>query len=82
MIKKINNEILAIEILPNQEYILAVLSNFKINILSYDTLNKIKECDLDDGDFNDISKDNNIFKNAYISFKSSGDLFAISYVME
>ena len=79
--KKINNEIIAIEISSNQEYIVAVLSNFKINVLSYDTLNKINECDLDDGDLSDISKDNNICKNAYISFKSSGDLFGIAYTI-
>ena len=79
--KKINNEIIAIEISPNQEYIIAVLSNFKIIVLSYDTLSKINECDLDDGDLSDISKDNNICKNAYISFKSSGDMFGISYTI-
>ena len=80
--KNRNNEIIAFEISPNQEYIIAVLSNFKIIVLSYDSLNKINECDLDDGDLSDISKDNNICKKAYISFKSSGDLFGISYNYE
>ena len=79
--KKINNEILSIEISPNQEYIIAVLSNFKIVVLIYDTLTKINECDLDDGDFSDISKDNYICKKAYISFKSSGDLFGVAYTI-
>ena len=79
--KNINNEIIAIEISSNQEYIIAVLSNFKILALSYDTLSKINECDLDDGDLSDISKDNNICKKAYISFKSSGDLFSIAYTI-
>ena len=79
--KKLNNEIIAIQISSNQEYIVAVLSNFKIIVLSYDTLTKINECDLDDGDLSDISKDNNICKKAYISFKSSGDLFGISYTI-
>ena len=79
--KNINNEIIAIEISSNQEYIIAVLSNFKIIALSYDTLNKINECNLDDGDLSDISKDNNICKKAYISFKSSGDLFSIAYTI-
>ena len=79
--KNINNEIIAFEISPNQEYIIAVLSNFKIIALSYDSLNKINGCDLDDGDLSDISKDNNICKKAFISFKSSGDLFGISYTI-
>ena len=79
--KKLNNEIIAMQISSNQEYIIAVLSNFKINVLSYDNLAKINECDLDDGDFSDISKDNNICKKAYISFKSSGDMFGISYTI-
>ena len=79
--KKINNEIIAIEISPNQEYIIAVMSNFKIIVLSYDTLTKINECDLDDGDLSDITKDNNICKKAHISFKSAGDLFSISYTI-
>ena len=79
--KQINNEIIAIEISPNQEYIIAVLSNFKIIVLSYDTLNKINECDLDDGDLSDISKDNYICKKANISFKSTGDLFGIAYTI-
>jgi len=79
--KKINNEIIAMQISSNQEYIIAVLSNFKINVLSYDNLAKINECDLDDGDLSDISKDNNICQKAYISFKSSGDLFGISYTI-
>ena len=79
--KKINNEIISIEISPNQEYIIAVLSNFKTIVLSYDTLNKINECDLDDGDLSDISKDKNICREAYISFKSSGDLFGIAYTI-
>ena len=79
--KKINNEIIAMQISSNQEYIIAVLSNFKINVLSYDNLAKINECDLDDGDLSDISKDNNICKKAYISFKSSGDMFGISYII-
>ena len=77
--KKINNEIIALEISPNQEYIIAVLSNFKIVVLSYDSLSKINEGNLDDGDLSDISKDNNICKKANISFKSSGDLFGIAY---
>ena len=79
--KQINNAIIAIEISPNQEYIIAVLSNFKIIVLSYDTLNKINECDLDDGDLSDISKDNYICKKANISFKSTGDLFGIAYTI-
>ena len=79
--KNINNEIIAMEISPNQEYIIVVMSNFKIIVLSYDTLNKINECNLDDGDLSDISKDNNICKKANISFKSSGDLFSISYTI-
>ena len=79
--KKINNEIISMEISPNQEYIIAVLSNFKIIAISYDNLSKINECDLDDGDLSDTSKDNNICKKAYISFKSSGDLFGVSYTI-
>ena len=81
--KKINNEIISIEISPNQDYIIAVLSNFKIVVLSYDTLIKKNECDLDDGDLSDISKDKNknICQKAYISFKSSGDLFGIAYTI-
>ena len=79
--KNTSNEIIAFELSPNQEYIIAVLSNFKIVVLSYDSLSKINECDLDDNDMSDITKDNNICKQAYISFKSSGDIFGIVYTI-
>ena len=79
--KKINNEILSFEVSPNQEYIIAILSNFKIVLLSYDTLSKTNECDLDDGDMSDIKKDNSLCKKACISFKSSGDIFGVSYTI-
>ena len=79
--EKIKNEIIAFEVSPNQEYIIAILSNFKVLLLSYDSLSKTKECDLDDGDFSDIIKDNSICSKASISFKSSGDIFGVSYTI-
>lgn len=79
--KNVNNEIIEIEISSNQEYIIAILCNFKINALSYDTLNKINECELDDEDLSDIYKDNNIGKNSYISFNLSGDFFDNIYIL-
>ena len=75
------NEIIAFEISPNQEYIIAVLSNFKLLVLSYDNLSKINECDLDDKDMSDITKDNSLCKKANISFKSSGDIFGVAYTI-
>ena len=75
------NEIIAFEISPNQEYIISVISNFKIFVLSYDSLSKINEGDLDDNDMSDITKDNSLCKKAYISFKSSGDIFGVSYTI-
>ena len=75
------NEIIAFAISPNQEYIIAVLSNFKLLVLSYDNLSKINECDLDDNDMSDITKDNSLCKQACISFKSSGDIFGVAYTI-
>ena len=79
--KNIKNEIIAFEISPNQEYIISVLSNFKIVVLSYDTLSKINECDLDDNDLSDITKDNCLCQKADISFKTSGDIFGVAYMI-
>ena len=79
--KNTSNEIIALELSPNQEYIIAVISNFKIFFLSYDTLSKLNECDLDDNDMSDITKDNSKCNKAYISFKSSGDIFGIIYTI-
>ena len=79
--KNLKNEIIAFELSPNQEYCIGVLSNFKLILLSYDTLSKTNECDLDDKDMSDITKDNCLCSKAYISFKSSGDIFGISYTI-
>ena len=79
--KNSSNEIISLELSPNQEYIIAVISNFKIYVLSYDNLSKLNECDLDDNDLSDIAKDNSLCKKAYISFKSSGDIFGVIYAI-
>ena len=79
IIEEPNIKIISMENSPNQEIIVLVLSNFKLIILSYDSLTKINESNLDDGDLSDISKDNNICEEAKISFKSNGDLFGVIY---
>ena len=81
-IKKIiedpNIKIISMETSPNQEIIVIILSNFKLITLSYDTFSKLNECDLDDGDLSDISKEKEC-EEAEISFKSNGDLFGVIY---
>lgn len=72
-------QLIAMESSPNQEYIIAVMSNYELFFLNYANFEVISTCQLDDNDLSDITKDNSLCAGASISWKGSSDLFAVLY---
>ena len=71
-------KLIAMKASPNQEHIIAVLSNYTLLLISYDTLSVINKCSVDDNDLSKVNE-SDILKEADISFKQNGDLFAVNY---
>ena len=71
-------KLIAMKASPNQEHIIAVLSNYTLLLISYDTLSVVNKCSVDDNDLSKVNE-NDILKEADISFKQNGDLFAVIY---
>ena len=74
-----NITITAFEPSPNQEYIVVVLSNYTLMLISYDApFNVINSCTLDDCDLSAVNE-GDVCNEASITFKQDGELFAIVY---
>lgn len=70
-----NAKIIAFEPSPTQSTIIAILSNFTILSLDFDSFEVTNKGDLDDGDQSDSAKDAEC-RAAQISFRSSGESFS------